>query len=51
MSKVLIPIALIFLIAWAIGLFIYSVGVIIHLLLILAVIFILVKVIKWRKDT
>ncbi|PTB94492.1 lmo0937 family membrane protein [Marivirga lumbricoides] len=51
MSKVLIPLALILLIGWAIGLFIYSIGVIIHLLLVLAVIFILIKVIKWRSDT
>lgn len=49
MSSLLYIIAVILIIFWAIGFFAYSVGAIIHLLLILALISILLRVIQGRK--
>ncbi len=46
MNSLLYLIAVILIIGWAIGFFIYSVGSIIHLLLVLAVISILLRVIQ-----
>ena len=46
MSKILYGIAILFLIMWAIGFFVYSLGVIIHLLLLVAVIVVIIKIIK-----
>ncbi len=48
MSNLLYLIALILVIVWAIGFFAYSVGGIIHILLVLAVVSILLRVIKGR---
>lgn len=46
MSNLLYLIAVILVIAWAIGFFAYSVGSIIHLLLVIAIIAILLRVIR-----
>ncbi|MDD4993273.1 MAG: lmo0937 family membrane protein [Paludibacter sp.] len=48
MSSLLYLIALILIICWAIGFFAYSLGGIIHILLILAVISILFRIIRGR---
>ncbi len=51
MSKfILYIIAGFFIVAWIIGFFFYSVGAIIHLLLLLALISILLKINKERRD-
>ena len=46
MSSLLYIIAVILLIGWALGVFVYSVGGLIHILLILAIIAILIRLIK-----
>jgi hypothetical protein len=46
MENFLYILAVIFVIAWAIGFFVYSLGALIHLLLILAVIAILLRIIR-----
>ena len=46
MSNLLYVIAVIFVIAWALGFFVYSAGSIIHLLLVIAVIAILLRLIR-----
>lgn len=50
MSSLLYLIALILLIGWAIGAFVYSLGAIIHLLLVLAVIAVLLRLIRGKKS-
>ncbi len=49
MGNLLYVIAVVLLIAWAIGFFGYSVGGIIHILLVIAIIAIIVKVIQGRR--
>jgi low affinity Fe/Cu permease len=49
MGYILYIIALILIIAWAIGFFAYSAGWIIHILLVIAIIAILLRVIQGRK--
>jgi hypothetical protein len=49
MNNLLYIIAVILIIFWAIGFFAYSVGAIIHFLLVIAVISILIRVIQSRK--
>ena len=49
MGNLLYLIAVILLIAWAIGFFAYSAGGIIHILLVIAVITILLRIIKGEK--
>jgi hypothetical protein len=49
MGNLLYLIALILLIAWAVGFFAYSIGGIIHVLLIIAIISILLRVISGNK--
>jgi hypothetical protein len=49
MSSLLYLIVVILIISWAIGFFAYSVGSIIHLLLVLAVIVIILRIIQGRK--
>ena len=49
MGNLLYIIALILIIGWAIGFFAYSVGGIIHVLLIIAIIAIILRVIQGRK--
>ena len=49
MGNLLYFIALILIVAWAIGFFAFSVGSIIHILLVIAVIAILIRVIQGRK--
>lgn len=49
MRNLLYIVAVILIIFWAIGFFAYSVGAIIHLLLVLAIISILVKLISGNK--
>jgi hypothetical protein len=49
MGNLLYAVAVILLIAWAIGFFAYSAGSIIHILLVIAVIAILVRVIQGKK--
>jgi len=46
MENLLYILAVIFIIAWALGFFVYSVGAVIHLLLVLAIIAILIRVIR-----
>ena len=46
MSSLLYAIAVILIIAWALGFFVYSLGSVIHLLLVIAVIAILLRVIR-----
>jgi hypothetical protein len=46
MGNILYVVAVILIIFWAIGFFAYSVGAVIHLLLVLAVISILIKIIS-----
>ncbi|MGE5424622.1 MAG: lmo0937 family membrane protein [Syntrophothermus sp.] len=48
MSNLLYVVAIILIIGWAIGVFFYSVGSLIHILLVLAVIAILIKIISGR---
>ena len=49
MGNLLYVVAVILLIAWAIGFFAYSAGGIIHILLVIAVIAVLVNVIQGRR--
>ena len=49
MGNLLYVVAVIFIIAWAIGYFAFSVGGIIHVLLIIAIIAILFRIISGRK--
>lgn len=49
MGNLLYLIAVVFIILWAIGYFAYSIGAIIHLLLIIAVVAILLRIIQGRK--
>jgi len=49
MGNLLYFIAVILLIAWAIGFFAYSVGGIIHILLVIAIIAILIRVIQGKR--
>jgi hypothetical protein len=49
MSNLLYIIAVVLIIAWAIGFFAYSAGNIIHILLVIAIIAILLRVIQGRK--
>jgi hypothetical protein len=49
MGNLLYVIAVILLIAWAIGFFAFSVGGIIHVLLVIAVIAILIRIIQGKK--
>jgi len=46
MENLLYILAVIFVIAWALGFFVYSVGAVIHILLVLAVIAILLRIIR-----
>ncbi|QCX39091.1 lmo0937 family membrane protein [Aureibaculum algae] len=46
MSRIFYGIAILFLVAWAIGFFLYGLGLIIHLLLVAAVIAIAIKLFK-----
>ncbi len=46
MGNLLYVIAIILIIGWAIGFFVYSLGALIHLLLVIAIIMILIRVIK-----
>jgi hypothetical protein len=49
MSNLLYLVAVILIIAWAIGFFAYSVGGIIHILLIIAIIAIIFRIIQGKK--
>jgi hypothetical protein len=49
MSNLLYTIAVVLVILWAFGFFVYSAGSIIHILLVIAVIAILFRLIKGRK--
>ncbi|MCC9019149.1 MULTISPECIES: lmo0937 family membrane protein [Flavobacterium] len=49
MSNLLYTIALVLVILWALGFFVYSLGSIIHILLVIAVIAILLRLIKGRE--
>ncbi|MDI5897547.1 lmo0937 family membrane protein [Flavobacterium yafengii] len=49
MSNLLYTIAVILVIFWAIGFFAYSVGSIIHILLVIAVIAVILRIIQGRK--
>jgi hypothetical protein len=49
MGNLLYVVAVVLLIAWAIGFFGYSVGGIIHILLVIAIIAIILRVIQGRK--
>ncbi|PZX92053.1 lmo0937 family membrane protein [Flavobacterium aquariorum] len=49
MSNLLYTVAVILIIFWAIGFFAYSVGSIIHILLVIAVIAIILRIIQGRK--
>jgi Family of unknown function (DUF5670) len=49
MNNLLTLVAVILLIGWAIGLFVYSAGAIIHVLLVIAIIAILLRVIQGRN--
>jgi hypothetical protein len=46
MSNLLYAIAVIFVIAWALGFFVYSLGSVVHLLLVIAIIAILLRLIR-----
>lgn len=49
MGSLLYIIAIILIIGWAVGFFAYSVGGLIHILLVIAIIAILVRIIQGRK--
>ncbi|HRG29580.1 MAG TPA: lmo0937 family membrane protein [Chitinophagales bacterium] len=49
MGNLLYIVAIVLLIAWALGFFVYSLGAVIHILLILAIISILVRIIQTGK--
>lgn len=46
MYKILYGLAILFLIVWAIGFFLYGLGMIIHILLLAAVVVVIIKIIK-----
>jgi hypothetical protein len=46
MSSLLYAVAVIFIIAWALGFFVYSAGSVIHILLVIAVIAIILRLIR-----
>lgn len=48
MENLLYSVALVFVILWALGFFVYSAGYLIHLLLVIAVIAVLLKLIKGK---
>ena len=50
MGNLLYAVALILIIFWAIGFFAYSVGAVIHILLVIAIVAILLRVIKGTSD-
>ena len=50
MSSFLYAIAVIFIIAWALGHFVYGAGAIIHVLLVIAIIAILLRVLRGGND-
>jgi hypothetical protein len=50
MGNLLYIVAIVLLILWALGFFVYSLGAVIHILLILAIISILVRIIQNRKN-
>lgn len=49
MSNLLYTIAIIFIIFWGVGFFVYSAGAVIHILLVIAVIAILLRLIKGKQ--
>jgi hypothetical protein len=49
MSNLLYVIAVIFVIAWALGFFVYSLGTIVHILLVIAIIAILLRLIRGER--
>lgn len=49
MGNLLYTIAIVFIILWAIGFFAYSVGSVIHILLVIAVIAIILRIIQGKK--
>ncbi|MBF7090182.1 lmo0937 family membrane protein [Flavobacterium sp. ALJ2] len=49
MSNLLYTIAIVFVILWALGFFVYSLGSIIHILLIIAIIAVLLRLIKGKE--
>lgn len=49
MSNLLYAIAVILLIAWALGFFVYSVGSLIHILLVIAIIAVLFRLIRGER--
>jgi len=51
MRSILYLIAVILIIGWAIGFFAYSLGAVIHILLVIAVITILLNIIRGGKDS
>ena len=51
MSNLLYVVAVILIIGWAIGFFIYSIGALIHLLLIIAVIAILIRIVRGNRPS
>ena len=50
MGNVLYAVAVIFIVFWAIGFFAYSIGSIIHILLVLALISVILRFIKGNKN-
>ena len=50
MGNLLYIVAVILVIGWAIGFFVYSVGAVIHILLVIAVIAIILRVIQGRRS-
>lgn len=49
MSNLLYIVAVVFVLAWALGFFVYSVGSVIHILLVIAVVAILLRLIRGEK--
>jgi hypothetical protein len=49
MSNLLYTIAIIFIIFWGVGFFVYSAGAVIHILLVIAIIAILLRLIKGKQ--
>ncbi|WP_396217265.1 lmo0937 family membrane protein [Flavobacterium sp.] len=49
MSNLLYTIAIIFIIFWGVGFFVYSAGAVIHVLLVIAIIAILLRLIKGKQ--
>jgi hypothetical protein len=50
MSSLLYAIAVIFIIAWALGYFVYGAGVVMHVLLVIAIIAILLRVLRGDNE-